>query len=153
MRVADHLAILPRMWIDQGVLKVSLCPTAPLSIRADSSVCTWLRAALHTCWPSLFTAFLVQDFPLPIDPIALWATHCCPRARGPPFQDYSGDPLVQDDRYRLRLLTKLAQIGLAIETAYGGQPQDIEGVVGEDGETVHVVQTRPQVLSHNSYWY
>ena len=52
-----------------------------------------------------------------------------------------------------RPLPAEAQIGLAIETACGGQPQDIEGVVGEDGETVHVVQTRPQVLSHNSYWY
>ena len=78
----------------------------------------------------------------------------CPRSlASASAQDYSGDPLVQDDRYRLRLLTKRAQIGLAIETACGGQPQDIEGVVGEDGETVHVVQTRPQVLSHNSYWY
>ena len=62
-------------------------------------------------------------------------------------QDYSEDPVVHDDRYLLKLLTKLAQVGLAIEAACGGQPQDIEGVVGADGETVHVVQTRPQVLS------
>ena len=69
------------------------------------------------------------------------------------FQDYSGDPLVHDEAYRLKLLTKLTQVGLAIEDACGGQPQDIEGAIAADGESVHVVQTRPQVLSQTAAGY
>ena len=65
-------------------------------------------------------------------------------------QDYAGDPLIFDDRYRQKLLTKLAHVALAVAAAFDGRPQDVEGVVGADGETVHVTQTRPQVLRRSS---
>ena len=57
--------------------------------------------------------------------------------------DYSGDALVWDAETQRKVLTKIAEAGVAIEAALGGVAQDIEGVV-KDGE-IYVVQTRPQV--------
>lgn len=56
--------------------------------------------------------------------------------------DYSSDPLVVDHNFRRSILSKIAQVGHAIEELYGS-PQDVEGVV-KDGE-IYVVQTRPQM--------
>jgi len=56
--------------------------------------------------------------------------------------DYSQLPLVWDDAFRQTLLQRIADAGLAVESALGA-PQDIEGCV-LDGE-VYLVQTRPQV--------
>jgi alpha-glucan,water dikinase len=56
--------------------------------------------------------------------------------------DYSSDPLVVDHNFRQKILSKIAQVGRAIEELYGS-PQDVEGVV-KDGE-IYVVQTRPQM--------
>jgi len=56
--------------------------------------------------------------------------------------DYSSDPLVVDHNFRQNILSKIAQVGHAIEELYGS-PQDVEGVV-KDGE-IYVVQTRPQM--------
>ena len=57
--------------------------------------------------------------------------------------DYSGDALVWDAETQRKVLTKIAEAGVAIEAALGGVAQDIEGVV-KDGE-IYVVHTRPQV--------
>ena len=38
----------------------------------------------------------------------------------------------------------IGKIGVLVEAAYGGEPQDIEGVVDVHGK-LFVVQTRPQV--------
>jgi alpha-glucan,water dikinase len=57
--------------------------------------------------------------------------------------DYSADPLVWDQDFQAKLLTKIAEAGVAIEAALDGVPQDIEGVV--KGGEIYVVQTRPQV--------
>ena len=46
-------------------------------------------------------------------------------------------------KFRNELLGRVARIGLEVEKALGGVPQDIEGVHAR-GE-YHVVQTRPQV--------
>lgn len=56
--------------------------------------------------------------------------------------DYSSDPLVVDHNFRRSILSKIAQVGHAVEELYGS-PQDVEGVV-KDGE-IYVVQTRPQM--------
>jgi len=56
--------------------------------------------------------------------------------------DYEKSPLLFDESFRKALISKLAEVGKAVEGAMGSA-QDIEGcVVGED---VTVVQTRPQV--------
>lgn len=57
--------------------------------------------------------------------------------------DYVADKLMQDSSYRNTILSQVCEVGLAIEKALGSA-QDIEGVVGEDGQ-ITVVQTRPQV--------
>jgi alpha-glucan,water dikinase len=60
--------------------------------------------------------------------------------------DYSGERLVWDEPFRRQSLERLAEIGLAVETALGA-PQDIEGVLSKD--KWFIVQTRPQMgLSH-----
>lgn len=56
--------------------------------------------------------------------------------------DYSSDPLIVDHNFRQSILSKIAQVGHAVEELYGS-PQDVEGVV-KDGE-IYVVQTRPQM--------
>ena len=58
--------------------------------------------------------------------------------------DYAAEPLCFDGAFRSALLAQLVGVGAAIEAAFGGQPQDVEGVV-VDG-CVSVVQARPQVV-------
>lgn len=55
------------------------------------------------------------------------------------FVDYSGEPIVNDAKFREGILRKIAEVGIAVEKALG-TPQDIEGVVM--GGEVYVVQTR-----------
>ncbi|CAG9462085.1 unnamed protein product [Pedinophyceae sp. YPF-701] len=57
--------------------------------------------------------------------------------------DAASDPVVHDAEYRRELLSRVLQVGAAIEGALGS-PQDVEGVVGDGGE-ITVVQTRPQM--------
>ncbi|KAL4424419.1 hypothetical protein ABPG77_005662 [Micractinium sp. CCAP 211/92] len=59
--------------------------------------------------------------------------------------DYAGEPLLFDCELRQRLLAELAELGAGVEQAFGGVPQDIEGVRTADGAWF-VVQSRPQVL-------
>jgi alpha-glucan,water dikinase len=54
-------------------------------------------------------------------------------------------PLLWDGGMRHALISSVATVGRAVESAFGGVPQDIEGVVMPDGGVV-VVQSRPQVL-------
>ncbi len=60
--------------------------------------------------------------------------------------DYSNERLVWDESFRRNLLQRIAELGLAVESALGA-PQDIEGAVSKSD--YFVVQTRPQVgLEH-----
>lgn len=45
---------------------------------------------------------------------------------------------------RESLLEKIAEAGRRVEEAFGGKPQDVEGVFS--GGEITVVQARPQVL-------
>lgn len=54
-------------------------------------------------------------------------------------------PLLWDGHTRGQLIQGISQVGKAVEAAFGGVAQDIEGVVLPDGQIV-VVQSRPQVL-------
>lgn len=56
---------------------------------------------------------------------------------------YSNDPLVTDSAFRESLLTRITKLGTAVEEAFKGVPQDIEGGVFEG--RFYVVQSRPQV--------
>lgn len=56
--------------------------------------------------------------------------------------DYSGERLLSDDDFRINLMRAIAKVGVEVEDAMGGVPQDIEGVY-KDGE-LFVVQSRPQ---------
>ncbi|CAK8994716.1 unnamed protein product [Durusdinium trenchii] len=58
--------------------------------------------------------------------------------------DYAEEPLFFDEQFRSQLLLQLFQIGRQIEKNFGGQAQDIEGAVAEDG-TIVITQSRPQV--------
>ncbi|EFN54548.1 hypothetical protein CHLNCDRAFT_135335 [Chlorella variabilis] len=58
---------------------------------------------------------------------------------------YAGEPLLWDGGLRQSVLGELVQLGAAVEAAFGGVPQDIEGVRTADGSTF-VVQSRAQVL-------
>mmetsp|Transcript_54501 Transcript_54501/g.116427 ORF Transcript_54501/g.116427 Transcript_54501/m.116427 type:complete len:1571 (-) Transcript_54501:182-4894(-) len=53
-------------------------------------------------------------------------------------------PIVTNRDYRQNLLKRIAETGWAVETAFGGAPQDIEGCV-DVSERVFIVQSRPQV--------
>jgi alpha-glucan,water dikinase len=57
--------------------------------------------------------------------------------------------LLWDGHMRGQLIDSISQVGKAVETAFGGVAQDIEGVVLPDGQIV-VVQSRPQVLPTGS---
>lgn len=57
--------------------------------------------------------------------------------------DYSADTMVTDNEYRTYLLTDVAAVCVEIERITGSA-QDIEGVI-DFNDTVHIVQTRPQV--------
>lgn len=54
-------------------------------------------------------------------------------------------PLLWDGHMRGQLIDSIHKVGQAVEAAFGGVAQDIEGVVLPDGQVV-VVQSRPQVL-------
>ena len=56
--------------------------------------------------------------------------------------DYSQEPLVWDENFRLKLMDGILRIGIEIERS-SGSPQDIEGAVVQG--KYYVVQTRPQV--------
>lgn len=54
-------------------------------------------------------------------------------------------PLLWDGHTRGQLIDSISAAGRAVEGAFGGVAQDVEGVVLPDGQVV-VVQSRPQVL-------
>lgn len=57
--------------------------------------------------------------------------------------NYVEEPLLWDQTFRNDLLKKIAEMGISIEKAFDGVPQDIEGVYSQ-GE-LYVVQSRPQI--------
>ena len=60
--------------------------------------------------------------------------------------DYSNEPLTKSSEQRNALGAHLCRVGVAVENAVAGGPQDIEGCFVMDGQgngTVYVVQTRP----------
>lgn len=57
--------------------------------------------------------------------------------------DYSNDPLMTDDAFRMDVLNKIAHAGFAVEQVLGSA-QDVEGAIDAHGN-VYIVQTRPQV--------
>jgi alpha-glucan,water dikinase len=59
--------------------------------------------------------------------------------------DYASEPIMWDGTFRSQLLDGLVELGLAVEDAFGGEPQDIEGVWV--GGHLAVVQSRPQVIT------
>ena len=59
--------------------------------------------------------------------------------------DYAAEPLMWNGAFRSQLLDGLVELGFAVEDAFGGQPQDIEGVWV--GGHLAVVQSRPQVIT------
>lgn len=56
----------------------------------------------------------------------------------------AAEGLFWDAELRDDLLNKIAEAGRQVESALGGEPQDVEGVFS-DGE-ITVVQARPQVF-------
>lgn len=52
--------------------------------------------------------------------------------------------VVTDRAYRQKLLTRIAETGWAVEKAFDGAPQDIEGCIDVE-DRVFIVQSRPQV--------
>lgn len=53
-------------------------------------------------------------------------------------------PVITDGAYRHKLLKRIAEVGWAIEKAFDGAPQDIEGCI-DVKDRVFIVQSRPQV--------
>uniref|UniRef100_A0A7S2Q7K2 Pyruvate phosphate dikinase AMP/ATP-binding domain-containing protein n=1 Tax=Zooxanthella nutricula TaxID=1333877 RepID=A0A7S2Q7K2_9DINO len=68
----------------------------------------------------------------------------CAEEDKPGIQRIHRMPLVTDHAYRAKLLKRIAETGWAVEKAFDGMPQDIEGCV-DVRERVFVVQSRPQV--------
>lgn len=64
----------------------------------------------------------------------------------PAFPDYAKEPLHWDAPFRQQLLDGLVELGYAVESAFDGTPQDIEGV-WLNGRFA-VVQSRPQIMAH-----
>ncbi len=58
--------------------------------------------------------------------------------------DYASDELLWDSAFQQEILQGLVDLGKAVEEAFDGVPQDIEGVYSKGSFTV--VQSRPQVL-------
>ncbi|MEO5358925.1 MAG: hypothetical protein H7843_00605 [Nitrospirota bacterium] len=56
--------------------------------------------------------------------------------------DYSASPLLRDEAFRGGLLSKIKEIGVIVESAFGS-PQDIEGAYAKG--QYYVLQSRPQV--------
>lgn len=54
----------------------------------------------------------------------------------------------QHDANLLPLPAPTVQVGAAVEAAFGGRPQDIEGALIMEGESakIFIVQSRPQVV-------
>lgn len=63
----------------------------------------------------------------------------------PAFPDYAKEPLHWDAPFRQQLLDGLVELGYAVESAFDGTPQDIEGVWL--GGRFAVVQSRPQIMA------
>jgi len=63
-----------------------------------------------------------------------------PREESP---DYADNPLLWQEEFRLEFMRNISKIGIVVEKALGGCPQDIEGAYA-DGK-YFVVQTRSQV--------
>lgn len=59
--------------------------------------------------------------------------------------DYANEPLLWDKQFQMKLVRQLVSVGVAIEAAFGGQPQDIEGALDE-AANLWVVQARPEIL-------
>ena len=57
---------------------------------------------------------------------------------------FSGDALATDEGFQKDVLSRILKVGMEIERALGGVPQDVEGVVDAKG-VITVVQTRPQM--------
>jgi len=94
---------------------------------------------LLTPYPSLLLAADLEGFAgaglyssVPLTPLRLSSVR------------YADESLLWDDAGRDALLTRLAEVGAAVEAACGG-PQDVEGVETAEGK-VAVVQARPQVV-------
>eukprot|EP00878_Enallax_costatus_P012225 GHUV01012768.1.p1 GENE.GHUV01012768.1~~GHUV01012768.1.p1 ORF type:complete len:407 (+),score=64.26 GHUV01012768.1:489-1709(+) len=66
----------------------------------------------------------------------------------PAFPDYAKEPLHWDAAFRQQLLDGLVELGYAVESAFDGTPQDIEGVWL--GGRFAVVQSRPQIMAHGA---
>lgn len=66
----------------------------------------------------------------------------------PRFPDYAQEALHWDAAFRQQLLDGLVELGYAVESAFDGTPQDIEGV-WLDGRFA-VVQSRPQIMAHGA---
>lgn len=58
--------------------------------------------------------------------------------------DYGSSGLFWEGKYLQGMLQELTEVGRSIEEAFGGAPQDIEGV-WVDGK-ITIVQSRAQVL-------
>lgn len=58
--------------------------------------------------------------------------------------DYASERLFWDTEFQQELLGGMTRLGRAVEEAFGGVPQDIEGLWANGRFTV--VQSRPQVL-------
>jgi len=61
--------------------------------------------------------------------------------------DYGEELIMWDGEWRGKMLGEVAEVGRAVEKAFGGAPQDVEGVVSSVDGKVYIVQTRPQVVS------
>ena len=58
--------------------------------------------------------------------------------------DYTNERLFWDTDFQQELLGGMARLGREVEEAFGGVPQDIEGLWA--GGKFTVVQSRPQVI-------
>lgn len=58
--------------------------------------------------------------------------------------DAANEPLIFDAAFRQTLMDGLVEVGGAVQDAFGGAPQDVEGVWA--GGRFAVVQARPQVV-------
>ena len=65
--------------------------------------------------------------------------------KGEVFLDYSGEKLLTDEHFRKDFFTKVGEVGVAVENACNGIPQDIEGAYSKG--KYYVVQTRTQMTS------
>eukprot|EP00928_Gymnodinium_smaydae_P040513 TRINITY_DN27468_c0_g1_i1.p1 TRINITY_DN27468_c0_g1~~TRINITY_DN27468_c0_g1_i1.p1 ORF type:complete len:1602 (+),score=466.16 TRINITY_DN27468_c0_g1_i1:144-4808(+) len=73
----------------------------------------------------------------------LFESVCAEKDKGG-FQRLHRLPVVTDAAYRMQLLKRIAEVGWAVEKAFDGAPQDIEGCV-DVKDRIFIVQSRPQV--------